>query len=146
MKQKQIDSKIHESIKNDKNLLLEKFAEPIQTKNNRKVLKIEEIDEKISSEMYKIALDIINSESIISNSKDTKEMIYSIRKIFYKTKLGKCEFYQRAGRNIFKIQKIKGTNYIQFIKKFFEVIFADYLRNYQYEVIEKENSISVSFR
>ncbi|WP_299293168.1 hypothetical protein [Nitrosopumilus sp.] len=146
MKQKQVGSKINESVRSNKELLLEKFSEPVQINDNKKSIKIEEIDEIISSEMYKIALNIINSESKFSNSKGTKEMIYSVLEFFNKSNLGKCQFDQRAGRNIIKIQKIKGINHIQFIKKFFEIIFSDYLKNYQYEIIDKNNSVSVLFR
>ena len=146
MKQKQIGSKINESVKTDKGLLLEKFSEPIQTKINKKSMKILKIDEIIASEMYKIALNIVNSESKISNSKGTKEMVDSILEFFNKSNLGICEFDQRSGRNILKIQKIKGVNHIQFIKKFFEIIFAEYLKNYQYEIIDKNNSVCILFR
>ena len=146
MKQKQIGSKINESVRSDTELLLEKFSEPIQTDVNGKSIKIADIDEKISSEIYKIAQNILNSESKISNSKGTKDMINSIIEFFNKSNLGVCEFHQRTGRNIFKIQKIMRINHIQFIKKFFEIIFTKYLKNYQYEIIDKNNSICVLFR
>lgn len=146
MKQKQIGSKINESVRSNKKLLLEKFSEPVETKINKKSIRIADIDEIISSEIYKIALNIVNSRSKIPNSKGSKDMIKSIMEFFNESDLGKCEFHQRAGRNIFKIQNIKGINYIQFVKKFFEIIFANYLKNYQYEIIEKNNSLSILFR
>ena len=146
MKQKQIGSKITESVRSDKELLLEKFSEPVQTKINKKSMNILEVDEIISSEIYKIALNIINSESKISKSKGSKEMVNSILEFFKESNIGICEFHQRSGRNILKIQNIRGINYIQFIKKFFEIIFADYLKNYQFEIIDKNNSVCVLFR
>ena len=146
MHQKQVNSENISSEKTNKDSLLEKFSEPIQIKNNSKFSNIHKIDEKISQEMSKIAQNIINVETTIHNSKDTKEIINSINEFFKKTKLGKYEFNQRTGRNVIKIQEITGINHTQFIKKFFEIIFADYLKNYQYEIIDKNNSVCVLFR
>ena len=139
-----MNSKTFNQKKSNKDFLLEKFSESIPS--TKPSFRIDELDDKISLYMHKIVLDIINSQALFEKSQNDNEKINSIRKFLNKEKLGKNELIKKTGKNILKIQDIQGINQIQFVKKFFEIIFRDYLENYQYDVIEYKNSVTVIFR
>ena len=124
--------------------MLEKFSDPIPS--TEQSIRINQLDEKISQFIHNIVLDIINSESLFENSQSSNEKINSIREFLNKEKLGKNELIQKTGKNIIKIQDIQGINHIQFVKKFFEIIFRDYFQNYHYNIIEYKDAVTIIFR
>lgn len=145
-------SKNKKSDKKKLNSLFNKFensVNKIQIINSKKPEKYsvaEEINKSIQSVIEDIAIQIINTESSFSESKNVKEMAISIESFFKKSNLGSFEYTQKTGKNIFKVKHFLGTNGTEFFKKFYEKLFEVYLKNYSFYLIYNESYVCVIFR
>lgn len=140
------------SDKNLKNNLFSKFEKPVNLKKIIDSKKIEKtsindfINKSIESIIEDLTTYIINTESSFQRSKNTKELVSSIKIFFKDSNLGTFEYIQKTGKNILRVENLSGTNGTEFYKLFFQKVFEAYLKNYSYYIISDESHVSVIFR
>lgn len=140
------------SDKNLKNNLFSKFEKPVNLKKIIDSKKIEKtsindfINKSIESIIEDLTTYIINTESSFQRSKNTKELVSSIKNFFKDSNLGTFEYIQKTGKNILRVENLSGTNGTEFYKLFFQKVFEAHLKNYSYYIISDESHVSVIFR
>ena len=104
------------------------------------------INESVENAINNIVTNIINTNPILTSSKDVNEIAKICKKFFSDSDFGTFEYMQRTGRNSFKVRHSSGINGTKFLGEFFKRIFSTSLKDYSFHNISDNSQVCIIFR